>query len=249
MGSERRSMIITEDEKKVTAVHEAGHALLAALLPHADPVHKVTIIPRGMALGVTMQLPVDDKHNYSRDYLNDQIAILLGGRIAEEITMNGSMTTGAGNDLERSTELARKMVCEWGMSDAHGPADVRQAGRADLPRPRDRAAPGLQRRHRRPHRPGSEAVRDEQLRARARVARTASRARSRSPTSCSRAKCSTPNRSAGSSPVKRSRSTVRPQRPHRRATTAAVSRVNARRSFRRCRRSTNPCRRNRSRRV
>jgi cell division protease FtsH len=120
MGSERRSMIINDEEKKVTAVHEAGHALLAAILPNADPVHKVTIIPRGMALGVTMQLPVDDKHNYSRDYLNDQIAILLGGRIAEEITLKG-MTTGAGNDLERSTELARKMVCEWGMSDAMGP--------------------------------------------------------------------------------------------------------------------------------
>jgi len=120
MGSERRSMIINDDEKKVTAVHEAGHALLAVVLPHADPVHKVTIIPRGMALGVTMQLPVEDKHNYTREYLNDQIAILLGGRIAEEITMNG-MTTGAGNDLERSTELARKMVCEWGMSDAMGP--------------------------------------------------------------------------------------------------------------------------------
>ncbi len=120
MGSERRSMIINDQEKKVTAVHEAGHALLAVVLPHADPVHKVTIIPRGMALGVTMQLPVDDKHNYTRDYLNDQIAILLGGRIAEEITMNG-MTTGAGNDLERSTELARKMVCEWGMSDQMGP--------------------------------------------------------------------------------------------------------------------------------
>jgi cell division protease FtsH len=120
MGSERRSMIINDEEKKVTAVHEAGHALLAVTLPHADPVHKVTIIPRGMALGVTMQLPVEDKHNYTRDYLNDQIAILLGGRIAEEITMNG-MTTGAGNDLERSTELARKMVCEWGMSDAMGP--------------------------------------------------------------------------------------------------------------------------------
>jgi cell division protease FtsH len=120
MGSERRSMIINDDEKKVTAVHEAGHALLAVLLPHADPVHKVTIIPRGMALGVTMQLPVEDKHNYTREYLNDQIAILLGGRIAEEITMNG-MTTGAGNDLERSTEMARKMVCEWGMSDAMGP--------------------------------------------------------------------------------------------------------------------------------
>jgi cell division protease FtsH len=120
MGSERRSMIINDEEKKVTAVHEAGHALLAVVLPHADPVHKVTIIPRGMALGVTMQLPVEDKHNYTREYLNDQIAILLGGRIAEEITMDG-MTTGAGNDLERSTELSRKMVCEWGMSDAMGP--------------------------------------------------------------------------------------------------------------------------------
>jgi cell division protease FtsH len=90
------------------------------LLPHADPVHKVTIIPRGMALGVTMQLPVDDKHNYHRDYLMDQIAILLGGRIAEEIT-NGRLTTGAGNDLERVTDLARKMVCEWGMSPNLGP--------------------------------------------------------------------------------------------------------------------------------
>jgi cell division protease FtsH len=120
MGSERRSMIINDEEKKVTAVHEAGHALLAVLLPHADPVHKVTIIPRGMALGLTTMLPLEDKHNYSRDYLNDQIAILLGGRLAEEITMNG-MTTGAGNDLERSTEMARKMVCEWGMSDAMGP--------------------------------------------------------------------------------------------------------------------------------
>ena len=120
MGSERRSMIITEEEKRITAVHEAGHALLAVLLPHADPVHKVTIIPRGMALGVTMQLPMDDKHNYSRDYLMDQIAILLGGRIAEELT-NGKLTTGAGNDLERVTDIARRMVCEWGMSDAMGP--------------------------------------------------------------------------------------------------------------------------------
>ena len=120
MGSERRSMIISDEEKKVTAVHEAGHALLTVLLPHADPIHKVTIIPRGMALGVTQQLPVDDKHNYSREYLDDQIAILLGGRIAEEIT-NGDVTTGAGNDLERATEMARRMVCEWGMSDAMGP--------------------------------------------------------------------------------------------------------------------------------
>jgi cell division protease FtsH len=120
MGSERRSMVITDDEKRVTAVHEAGHALLAVLLPNADPVHKVTIIPRGMALGLTTLLPIDDKHNHSRDYLQDQLAILLGGRIAEEIT-NGKLTTGAGNDLERVTDLARKMVCEWGMSEAMGP--------------------------------------------------------------------------------------------------------------------------------
>src|SRR5258705_10964085 len=120
MGSERRSMIISDAEKRVTALHEAGHALLTVLLPHADPIHKVTIIPRGMALGLTQQLPTDEKHNYSRDYLNDQSAILLGGRIAEEITMD-SLTTGAGNDLERATELARRMVCEWGMSDAMGP--------------------------------------------------------------------------------------------------------------------------------
>jgi cell division protease FtsH len=120
MGSERRSMIISDEEKQVTAVHEGGHALLAVLLPHADPIHKVTIIPRGMALGVTQQLPVDDKHNYSRDYLNDQIAILLGGRVAEELT-NGNITTGAGNDLDRATDMARRMVCEWGMSEAIGP--------------------------------------------------------------------------------------------------------------------------------
>jgi cell division protease FtsH len=120
MGAERRSMIISEDEKKVTAIHEAGHALVAVLLPNADPVHKVTIIPRGMALGVTQQLPIDDRHNYSREYLLDEIAILLGGRLAEEIT-RGDITTGAGNDLERATELARRMVCEWGMSDALGP--------------------------------------------------------------------------------------------------------------------------------
>src|SRR4030095_3754658 len=111
MGTERRSLIITEEEKRVTAIHEAGHALLAVLLPNADPIHKVTIIPRGMALGVTMQLPVDDKHNYSRAYLEDQIAILLGGRIAEEIT-SGDLTTGAGNDLERATDPAPPMVRE-----------------------------------------------------------------------------------------------------------------------------------------
>ncbi len=120
MGSERRSMIISDEEKQVTAVHEAGHALLGVVLEHSDPVHKVTIIPRGMALGVTMQLPLDDKHNYATPYLHDQLAVLLGGRIAEEIT-NAAVTTGAGNDLDRVTELARKMVCEWGMSETIGP--------------------------------------------------------------------------------------------------------------------------------
>ena len=120
MGTERKSMIISDEEKRITAIHEAGHALLTVLLPGADPIHKVTIIPRGMALGLTQQLPVDEKHNYSRAYLENQIAILLGGRIAEEIT-TGNVTTGAGNDLERVTDLARKMVCEWGMSPSMGP--------------------------------------------------------------------------------------------------------------------------------
>jgi len=116
MGVERKSLIISEEEKRNTAYHEAGHALVLALLPNADPVHKVTIIPRGMALGVTMQLPEDDKHSYTKSYLETQLAGLMGGRIAEEIFMK-HMTTGAGNDIERATELARKMVCEWGMSD------------------------------------------------------------------------------------------------------------------------------------
>ena len=115
MGAERRSMILTDEEKKNTAYHEGGHALVAAKVPHADPLHKVTIIPRGMALGVTMQLPIDDKHTYDRVYLESQLAIMMGGRVAEEIFLK-TMTTGAGNDIERATEIARKMVCEWGMS-------------------------------------------------------------------------------------------------------------------------------------
>jgi cell division protease FtsH len=116
MGAERKSMILSEAEKRNTAYHEAGHALVAAVLPNADPLHKVTIIPRGMALGVTMQLPIDDKHSYNKDYLLAQLAILMAGRIAEEKYMH-HMTTGAGNDIERATDLARKMVCEWGMSE------------------------------------------------------------------------------------------------------------------------------------
>lgn len=121
MGSERRSMVIPDEEKRVTAIHEAGHALLAALLPNADPVHKVTIIPRGMALGLTVQLPIDEKHNHSKPYLEDTLEILLGGRLAEKILNNGIVTTGASNDLERATDLARQMVCEWGMSEEMGP--------------------------------------------------------------------------------------------------------------------------------
>jgi cell division protease FtsH len=115
MGVERKSLLLSDEEKKVTAYHEAGHALVASKLPKSDPLHKVTIIPRGMALGVTMQLPIDDKHNYTKDYLETEIAILMGGRLAEEIFLN-QMSTGAGNDIERATEMARKMVCEFGMS-------------------------------------------------------------------------------------------------------------------------------------
>jgi len=116
MGKERRSLILSEDEKKTTAYHEAGHTLVAVKLPHADPIHKVTIIPRGMALGVTAYLPEGDRHNYSRDYLECRLAIAMGGRVAEEIFLN-AITTGAGNDIEQATELARRMVCEFGMSD------------------------------------------------------------------------------------------------------------------------------------
>jgi cell division protease FtsH len=116
MGAERKSMVISNEEKRVTAYHEAGHTLVGLKVPNADPVHKVTIIPRGMALGLTQQLPEGDRHNYSEEYLLGQIAILMGGRIAEE-TFLGSITTGASNDIERATELARAMVCEYGMSE------------------------------------------------------------------------------------------------------------------------------------
>ena len=116
MGAERKSMLLTDEEKRLTAYHEAGHALVAALREHADPLHKVTIIPRGMALGVTMQLPEEDRHTVTKDYLETQLAILMGGRCAEEIFLK-KITTGAGNDIERATELSRRMVCEYGMSD------------------------------------------------------------------------------------------------------------------------------------
>jgi cell division protease FtsH len=120
MGAERRSMIISDEEKRNTAYHEAGHALVAKLLPGADPIHKVTIIPRGMALGLTQQLPIDEKHTYPKEYLLNNLVILFGGRVAEELVLE-HMTTGAGNDIEKATDLARRMVCEWGMSEKLGP--------------------------------------------------------------------------------------------------------------------------------
>jgi cell division protease FtsH len=116
MGPERKSMIMTEEEKKNTAYHEGGHALVAAMLPEADPLHKVTIIPRGRALGLTLQLPTEDKYSHTKDYLEAMITVMMGGRLAEELFL-GHMTTGAGNDIEKATDYARKMVCEWGMSD------------------------------------------------------------------------------------------------------------------------------------
>ena len=120
MGVERRSMVISEEEKKNTAYHEAGHTLVAKLIPGTDPVHKVSIIPRGRALGITMQLPTEDKHSYNKETLLNRIAVLMGGRAAEEVIFE-TMTTGAGNDIEHATEISRKMVCEWGMSERLGP--------------------------------------------------------------------------------------------------------------------------------
>ncbi|RMG16786.1 MAG: ATP-dependent metallopeptidase FtsH/Yme1/Tma family protein [Deltaproteobacteria bacterium] len=126
MGTERRSMIMSEEERRTTAVHEAGHALVAHLLPDTDPLHKVTIIPRGRALGVTMQLPEEDKYSYHKEYLLNRIAVMMGGRLAEEIVF-GRITSGAANDIEQATEMARRMVCEWGMSEKLGPLNYAQS--------------------------------------------------------------------------------------------------------------------------
>ena len=120
MGIQRKSVILSDEEKKVTAYHESGHTLVATMTPGADPIHKVTIIPRGQALGLTAQIPIDEKHNYSREYIEGRMAILLGGRAAEQLIFN-ELTTGAGDDIEKATVIARKMVCEWGMSDVLGP--------------------------------------------------------------------------------------------------------------------------------
>ena len=143
MGVERRSLQMTEHERITCAYHESGHAVVAALLPHADPLHKVTIIPRGRALGVTMQLPEGDRHTHTREFLEAQIAILMGGRVAEELFLR-QMTSGAGNDIERATDIARRMVCEFGMSSALGPLAYRHARQSVGDRPR--------RRHQRSHR-------------------------------------------------------------------------------------------------
>lgn len=133
MGKERRSMILSEEEKKTTAYHEGGHALVAKLLPGSDPVHKVTIIPRGRSLGVTMQLPTDDRHSYNKTFLENNMAILFAGRVAEELIFD-QITTGAGNDIERATKTAKKMVCEWGMSKALGPINFAEADEVFLGR-------------------------------------------------------------------------------------------------------------------
>lgn len=127
MGRERRSLILSDEEKRITAYHEGGHALVARLLPGSDPVHKVTIIPRGRALGVTMQLPEEDRHGYSRTYLRNNLVVLLGGRVAEELILD-DITTGASNDIERVTKMARKMVCEWGMSESIGTLSIGETG-------------------------------------------------------------------------------------------------------------------------
>ena len=146
MGVERRSVVLSELDRVNCAYHEAGHAVVAALLPNADPLHKVTIIPRGRAMGVTMQLPEADRHTYTKAYLDTQIAVLMGGRVAEELFMN-HMTSGASNDIERATDIAQHMVCEWGMS-ALGPLRVPQAGqRRSMPTGRTPSA--------RPRRSGS----------------------------------------------------------------------------------------------
>ena len=152
-------MIISEEEKRTIAYHEAGHALVADLLPGADPLHKVTIIPRGRALGLTQQLPTDDKYNYSREYLINRITILMGGRAAEELVLQ-QQTTGAGDDLEKATEMARKMVCEWGMSDKMGPLTFGKSEEHIFLGPGDVAAEGLQRGDRDRHRRGDQAHRD-----------------------------------------------------------------------------------------
>ena len=162
MGVERKSMLISEKEKKITAYHEAGHALVAKLTPEADPIHKVTIIPRGMALGVTQQLPLEDKYTLSRTYLLSTIKVLLGGRAAEELVFS-ERTSGAANDLERVTDIAKKMVCEGGMSEVVGTGNFRQRGTAAFSRQGNIEKKRLQRRYRGADRSGDKEDRERKL--------------------------------------------------------------------------------------
>ena len=149
LGVERRSLVLTEDERTLTAYHEAGHAIVAIKIPGSDPIHKVTIVPRGRALGLTASLPEVDRHNYSKDWLIGSLAMFFGGRVAEEIVFGADkVTTGAGNDIERATGLARRMVTQFGMSELHRPARRGRQGAGDLPRPRVRPAAGDLRAHR-----------------------------------------------------------------------------------------------------
>ena len=221
MGAERRSMIVTEDEKKITAIHEAGHALLGILLPHADPLHKVTIIPRGMALGLTMSLPADEKHNYSKNYLMDQIGLLLGGRIAEELT-TGNITTGAGNDLERATDMARRMVCEWGMSEAMGPLTFgKKEEQIFLGREIAQHTDYSEDTALKIDAEVKRIVGDQYKRCTAILERAQAAAASTSPTRCWRARSSTPTRSAASPTAIRWMTRRRPTSPSADATAPA----------------------------
>ncbi len=191
-------MVLTDDEKKVTAFHEAGHALVAAFQPGHDPLHKVTIIPRGRALGVTMQLPTEDKYTYTKGFVGNQIAILMGGRVAEELTQR-DITTGAGNDIERATAMARRWSAN-GACRSSGPLAFGGARRAGLPGPRLRAARQLQRGDRAEDRRGGPAHRPARLRDGARdPLRPTAPCSTVWPSSCSSTSRSTARRSTGSS--------------------------------------------------
>ena len=189
MGAERKSMIVTDEEKRITAYHEAGHALIAAMLPHTDPLHKVTIIPRGMALGLTMQLPTEEKHNYTKECCRAASRWCMGGRIAEDITF-GMISTGAQNDIEQATEMARKMVCEWGMSEL-GPLTYGKK-EEQIFLGGDQPAPGLQRGHRAQDRRRDQAHRDDRSTSAHRRSSRTTRSRCTDwPGRSSRRKCST----------------------------------------------------------
>ena len=234
MGAERRSMVMSGSERNIIAYHEAGHALVAMLLPGADPVHKVTIIPRGMALGVTQQLPLDDRYTYSRDYLMTRLAMMFGGRVAEELVF-GQMTTGAGDDIEKATELARKMVCEWGMSKELGPMTFGRREEQVFLGPRYRASQGLLGAHRGRNRSRGAPDHRRGVSEGASAAVGASACCcTRSRSGCSKRKCSTAAKSRRWSPRSARGASCR-RRRRRCATTIrrAPGRIRARKSARR----------------